>query len=731
MRRPLAALSATLESTLESLKVGPALSAGLTAGLGLVVAQIAFATYLFSGRLADYSTQGIGLILFGNFAGCLVIALTSGYRGAVGGLSPVLLIAMVEVASTLPADGRALFVTTAFTLIVSAVAAGLVAVAIGRFQLAHLLRFIPYSVASGCVAGIGAAVCLAAMSLMGAELSWQTLPALAERPQLVRWTPGVLYGIGLYVAVKKWSSPIIPPASIVLAIGAGHFVLAYLGVPADEARSPGLLLASTGEGGLWPPLLPADLVDVDWGAVVAQTPDMMMLVVVALFCVIMSVAGLEVATRQDLDWDREFTAAGTASVVAGLGGGMAVNLIVPASLRSKMFGATTPLTGVVAALSVGGVLFLGDAMLGLIPVFLVGGIVVFAGCGMLEQGLVRNWRALPRAEYGIILLIATTIAGFGLVKGVAVGMLATLVLFALRLSRMELVKSQFTASERRSSRVRPAPDRAILLEYGDRIRCYCLRGYIFFGGIGPLVDRFRRFLDEGPRPACLILDFRDVSGVDISAVNALSRFLAAADSAGLHLVLSGVPEPLQAGLERSLPPSLHARLRVTPNEDRALEFCEDEILGYWQDQLERAKGRRSALFDRVSGDLERQLERQIEFEDLVQELDPWLRPRLYAAGESLAGPDALVEGIQLLVSGLASACDHKGARLYQYGPGDPVWPSERQGDGATSVVADNPCRAVVLGPEDRRWLESHRQALIVRLYRYLLAERVSGSPPAR
>ncbi|MDE0101907.1 MAG: hypothetical protein OXN89_05965, partial [Bryobacterales bacterium] len=208
-------------------------------------------------------------------------------------------------------------------------------------------------------------------------------------------------------------------------------------------------------------------------------------------------------------------------------------------------------------------------------------------------------------------------------------------------------------------------------------------------------------------------------------------FLAAADSAGLHLALSGVPDSLRSELKRSLPPSLHARLRVAPNEDRALEVCEDLILGYWQDQIKRAEGRRSALFDRVSGDLERQLERQIEFEDLVQALDPWLRPRLYAAGDSLAGPDALVEGIQLLVSGLASACDHKGARLYQYGPGDPVWLPGRQRDGAASVVADNPCRAVVLATKDQRWLESHREALIVRLYRYLLAERVSGRPAAR
>ena len=94
-------------------------------------------------------------MLFGNFAACLVVALAGGYRGAIAGLSPALVIVMASVATRMDARGEALFVTTAVALMISAVATGVCCLMIGRFRLTNLVRFIPYPVAAGFVAGIG------------------------------------------------------------------------------------------------------------------------------------------------------------------------------------------------------------------------------------------------------------------------------------------------------------------------------------------------------------------------------------------------------------------------------------------------------------------------------------------------------------------------------------------------------------------------------------------------
>ena len=730
MKSSLWDLGSELRADILSAKAVPALSAGFTSGLGLLVAQVAFGSFIFSGPLAPFSSQGVGLVLFGNFAACLVVALAGGYRGAIAGLSPALVIVMASVATKMDARGEALFVTTAVALMISAVATGVCCLMIGRFRLTNLVRFIPYPVAAGFVAGIGGAVCLAAMSLMGADPDWRAVPTLLEPPLLWKWGPGVAYGIALYFALKRWGNALILPVSVALAVGAYHLALATLGISADEARAAGLLLTSTADGGLWPALWPADLVQVDWPALASQLPNMLALMLIAFIGVILNVAGLELAANQELDWDREFGATGFASVVAGLGGGTVATLVVPASLRSKLFGATTRLTGVVAALVIGGALFLGDGMLEIVPTPLVGGILVFAGLGMLDEGLMRSRRRLPWSEYGIILLIFVVIIAFGLFEGVGAGMLATLVFFAVRLSHVNPIESRFTARERQSNRARPVPDRAILLAEGEQVQAYRLRGYIFFGSVSPLADQLKKSLGGPSRPACLLLDFAAVSGFDFSAVSVLGRFLQTANTAGVQVVLSALSEQLRTGLERNLPPSVFGELLLEPNADRALERCEEIVIAAWRADANLTAKRRTSLLEHAVDGLERHLERQIHFEDLVKELRSWLTPRQYSADEALAGPGAPDEGLQLLLSGRASAYDGAGARLYQFSPGDAIWPADALDERATSVIADEPCRTMVLPPAARRWLEQHEERLALKLYSYLLAGRFAAESEA-
>ena len=723
-------LASELRTDILSAKTVPALSAGFTSGLGLLVAQVAFGSFIFSGALAPYSSQGVGLILFGNFAACLLVALVGGYRGAIAGLSPALVIVMATIATTMEASGEALFVTAASALVISAIATGVCCLMIGRFCLANLVRFIPYPVAAGFVSGIGGVVCLAAMSLMGANPGWRAAPALLEPAVLWTWVPGAAYGIALYVAIKRWSNALILPVSVVAAIGAYHFALGALDIAGDEARAMGLLLTSTADGGLWPVLFPTDLAHVEWAAMAGQIPNMLTLMLIAFICVIMNVAGLELAVNQELDWNREFRATGFASVVAGLGGGTVATLIVPASLRSKLFKATTRLTGVVAAVVIGVAVLLGDGMLELVPTALIGGILVFAGLGMLDEGLAKSRKHLPWTEYGIILVIFVVIIFFGLFEGVAAGMLATLVFFAVRLSHVDPIESRFTARERHSNKARSVPDRAILLEEGGRVQAYRLRGYIFFGSVGPLTDHLRKTLEGPSRPACLMLDFTAVSGFDFSAVSTLSRFLGTANEAGVKVVLSAVSEQFRSGLELNLPASVFAELVLEPNVDRALEHCEEIVIAAWRTDATAAASQATALLEHAASDLERHLEQQIRFEDLMEELQAWLTPRAYAADEALAGEDAPQEGLQLLLSGRACAYDGAGARLYQFSPGDSIWPAAASGAHATSVVADEACRTMVLTPAARRWLEKNEERLALKLYRYLLAGHFQVEPEA-
>ena len=628
---------------------------------------------------------------------------------------------MAAFGSTMDVEGDALFVTVAGALILSAVATGVSCLTIGRYRLANLLRFIPYPVSAGFVAGIGGAVCLAAMSLMGVKPDWRAIPELADPSTLWRWGPGVGYGIALYLAMKRWGNALILPVSVTVVVGGFHLALAGLGMSGAEAREADLLLTSTADGDLWPALSITDVMRVDWTALGAQVPNMLALILVAFICVVLNLAGLEMAANQELNWDREFQTGGLATVVAGLGGGTVATVVVPASLRSKLLGANTRLTGVVAALVIGAALFFGDGMLEFVPAPFVGGILVFAGLGMLDQGLVRSRRWLPVYEFGIIVLIFVAIIAFGLLEGIGVGMLATLVFFAVRLSRVSPIESRFTACERHSSKARSVLERAILSEEGDRVHAYRLRGYIFFGSATPLADRLRGSLNGPSRPDCLLLDFANVSGFDFSAVNVLSRVLHMATRLGVRVVLSAPPDPLKAGLARNLPAPVFAEMAVEPNIDLALERCEDAVVAAWKANASKSDLQRTLLLEQAADDLVRHLDRQIVFEDLIEELGNWLEGRDYSSGETIAGEGTTRAELQLLVSGRATACDAAGARLYQCEPGDAVWPTGAREESVAAVVADESCRTAVLTPESRRWLETNQTDLALKLYRYLMA----------
>ena len=280
-------------------------------------------------------------------------------------------------------------------------------------------------------------------------------------------------------------------------------------------------------------------------------------------------------------------------------------------------------------------------------------------------------------------------------------------------------------------KIRSIPDRAILREEGTLVQAFRLRGYIFFGSAYPLVERIRRSLHREPPPVCVLLDFSAVSGIDFSAMNALCTFVRTAHADGARVVLSAASGQFKDRLSRDLPPTVHDALLLEPDADRALERCEDIVIAAREPDPSNESDLRNLLLERVSGDMERHLDRQIVFEDLVDDFRDWLEPREYDTGETLVAIGEPLQGLQLLTAGRASVYDSTGARLFQCGRGDAVEPrgAFRADAATTTTVADEPCRTMMLTPAARQWLEEHEAQLLLTLYGYLLTAENRAAPP--
>ena len=699
-----------------------ALSFGLVAGASTLVYQISVGVIVFSGPLAPFSSEGIKMAIFGGFAVCLVVALVSGYRGAVADSLTASAVVLGSIASTIAAEGDGLLPTVAVTLIVGLAATGTCLLILGHLRLSNLLRFIPYSVAGGYLAGTGGVLCLTALPLMGVKLDWQLFPALFEPALLGSWGPGVAFGLGLFLATKHWKSFLILPVGFILAAALFHLSMTFLGVSEDEARATGLLFPEVADSGSSLASRLGAQVYVDWAAAATRIPEILTLILVTLLCVAANLSALELASDCDLDWDREFRAAGWGSLLAGVGGGPPGSIDAVGSAISRKSGADTRLSGIVVALVVGSALLLGDALVELIPVPIMGGMLLCIGVDMLDEWLVRSRNRLPWTDYGILLLILSIILTLGFLEGIGVGVAITAVLFALRLARVDSVEAEFTARERHSHRSRPIADRAILLAEGQRVRAYRLRGYLFFGSAHALAARLRQSLSNDSPPACTLLDFGAVTGLDFSAVDTLCRFIRASHVAGVRVVLSAVPDNCKSGLEQNLPPSVYADVKFESDADRALERCEDIVIAARRSALRREEGSGDLLLDHFAGDMESHLDRRILFEDVAHELREWLEARDYAPGEALVTMGAPQDGLQLLLIGRASVYDAAGVRLHQCGPGDvlEVRGAFESYAAAVAAVAEEPCRTLVLTSSVRRRLEERQGALMLELYGYLL-----------
>ena len=128
-----------------------------------------------------------------------------------------------------------------------------------------------------------------------------------------------------------------------------------------------------------------------------------------------------------------------------------------------------------------GTAWFGTALVSSIPRFLMGGLVVFIGLGLLHEWIVRARRTLTRAEYAIVLAIFAVIAIETFLLGVAVGLVATTVLFVVSYGRIVPVRFELSGEAVRSRVVRGSRDRQRLKEQAGRLLLFRLHGYLFFG----------------------------------------------------------------------------------------------------------------------------------------------------------------------------------------------------------------------------------------------------------
>lgn len=664
-----------------------------------------YGALLFTGPLAPYAAKAAGACIFSAFVLGVIsavltrlpvsipipqdapIAILAGSVAAVG----------VRAATSGPVNPDA---ALAYAASAALITAGCFVI-IGRAKLARFLRFIPYPVVGGLVAGTGWLITKGAMTvLVGKPLSLASLPELGR--DMTRWAPALLGALGVLWLSKRKPTPLLVPAAVAVGCAVFYFVATLGGHGMVELRREGWLLGPFPAGAIWRPLGP-DAFLAAWRALDPKAVgDILAMAAMAAISALLNLTAVELTSGAEVDLDREIARLGVANLGSAAGGGLTgyPSLSLSSLAMALGGGKSTPLT---TALVCGSVLIGGAGALSFAPRPVMGGLLLYMGIGLLERWLAPWRERFPRAERMLIVAIVAIVALSGFLSGVVVGILASAILFAIEYGRAEVVRSELTGQVHRSRTERSAAEDRILEARGSEFWVLRLQGFIFFGSAHHLVERILRQMRDRPGVRYLALDMGLVTGLDSSALFSFERLRRKAAGFDVEVILSDVPQEVAARM--SAQPSL-ASLRRFTDLDHALEWWEDLTLSEKADDISHP-----------------------EAEELIRSIAPHLAERRLELGERLFAQGDVSDGLYFVVSGKLEARLDEAIRLKTLGPGTVV--------GEMCLFNDEPRSASVVAVQESRLLHLTHEAFEAmareehdaqrRLHRFLvglLAERL-------
>lgn len=565
----------------------PSLTAGLVTGVIGVFRAISYAALIFSGSLSGYLTTGVGMAVFSTAIVSLVVALFSSLPGMIATplAAPTAILAIMagQIAQEMQgnASPKAILVTVLAAIALGSLLTGLFLGLLGRLRLGKKIRFIPYPVVGGFMAGTGWLLVDGSIQVTtDISLSLASLGHLATFDFWLHW--GCALIVALALLLLSWRYPYfwVMPVALLASMGAFYLVLWGAQVPLPEARAAGWLLGPFPQGSLWQPLTLETLPQVQWSVIGNHWGLLVSVALVSLLSLMLSNSGIELVVGRDLDIDNELESVGLANLASGITSGMAGSQALPSTLLVYKIDACYRLSGIFCALVCFAVLLLGASFLAYFPKPVLGALLLYLGISLLVQWIYQAWFKLNWRDYAIVLIMLVTINAVGFLQGVALGFVLAVILFMMDYSQLDVAKRVTSGATTRSNSARSPRQREWLRSQGESIFILELRGYVFFGTANYLLDQVRQRVENAEKSALrwLLIDFRDVDGLDASGVLSFVKMLKIARKRQLMVLYTNLTPAIEAKLRQGGGLVDEDICQIFPDLDRGLEWCENQLL---------------------------------------------------------------------------------------------------------------------------------------------------------
>ena len=566
----------------------PDIIAGTINGIIIIVSSMALAALVFTGPLTGFLPQGIGILLVGSLIFALFSAFTSKFPIILSAPQdiPIAILALMTLTLISGAgqnwSGSELFSFMFVAIGMTSVFVGIFFYILGQFKLGKLVRFIPYPVVGGFLAGTGWLIVKFSFSMMtGQDLTLESSLTFFNQPLLIKWLPGFVFGVGMLLAGRFFSHYLLYPAILLGGIIIFYLVMYFLGYSFNNLENLGYLLGPFPKGGLFPGSLHSHLSSFQWNIYFAQLPAIATMMVLNAISVLFNYSGLELTVKKDFNLDRELKLTGLSNILVGIGGGSPGYLTLSETTMAHSIGAKTNISSITVAILCGITLLFGADVLSVFPKVILGGLLLNLGVSFLEEWLYDTWGRISKMDYGVIVIILIVIGTIGFLEGIAVGLLMSIALFVINYSKVEVIKHELSGQTLHSNVERSEKLNSVVELRGNQIFILPLQGFIFFGTAHRLLERVtnRLALDTEEKLTYLIFDFRQVTGLDSSTINSFNKLHIMAENKEFKVLFCDIKKFMarQLTVEGLLPDDSGLFLEFS-DLDHGLEWCEEQII---------------------------------------------------------------------------------------------------------------------------------------------------------
>lgn len=531
---------------------------GVTAGIVALPLALAFGVTAFSVlthygySLEEASSIGAKAGLYGAIGLSILAAIFGGTATQISGpTAPMTTVSVKVVAVALTGAAVASQADTldrALPMILATfMVGGLMQISFGVLKLGKYIRFIPYSVVSGFMTGIGIIIIITSIFPFfgsanpieeGFAPSLGVILNIHELPQQINWQAALLSVLSIAIIylfpriTKVIPSPLV---ALILVSAFSYFVLHPDSVTVI-GTIPQELPAIHFEMFAWFTVL-------EWETIIMYG---LALSVLGLIDSLLTSVVADNITKTKHDSNRELIGQGIGNVAVAFLGGLPGAGATMRTVINVKSGGKTRLSGVISGLLLLVILLVAAPLVGHIPQPVLSGILITVGIGIIDYRGIGHIRKIPASDAIVMVVVLLLTVFWDLIMAVGFGMVIASIAFMKKMSEIAEENTEMAELSEHMDEIQWEDEVQISDEDAKKVYIKHLYGPLFFG----FSTRLKEMVSQLPDIKIFIIRMERVPYMDQSGTYALEEIISDLKDKGITVVITGLQDQPSITMER-------------------------------------------------------------------------------------------------------------------------------------------------------------------------------------